>query len=116
MTNKELPMTLSLKNIDKLGDLLDCIEHIQKKEDSIYIKFKKDLILQAENHMVIHSNGGQIAIKGKKLHLNPETCICKHFKEQDHNAMIETLEKDNEMKLEKANEEPEKNENNSCSC
>lgn len=115
MENKKELTTLLPENIDKLNKLLNCIEHIKTESESIYIKFKKDLILQTNEHLVIHSNNGQIAIKGDLLHLNPRTNINKYFDSQQYTPMISKLEEENKKELERRLKEL-KNESKTCDC
>jgi hypothetical protein len=79
---------------NELTLLNDIIENIIVKDDSLYIKLKKDLIIETDRHCMIYSKNGEIAIKSKFLHLNPDIEI----KNNNPDEIIENIWEDNHKK------------------
>jgi len=82
----------TLKNIQKI---LKCLLSVEIINNSLILTFENDLCIRTKGHQIWYSDR-EIAIKGKKLHLNPETKINNN----DTNNYIIKINKDNQKKLE----------------
>lgn len=99
---------------NKLNKILNCIENIEIKDDSVLLEFKKDLILFPHGYAIIYSDK-EIAIKGKFCHIQPETNIRKDVKELESNKLTTNIKEDNEKKLQEL-QKKKLQESSSCSC
>jgi len=82
-------MQLTIKEEQNLKTLLNAIEEIKEKDNSIYLKFKKDVIIEA-NNMATIANGFSIQY-ANQIHFNPD------MKKEIFKEMV--LEHFNDIKL-----------------
>lgn len=86
---KGVSMQLTVKEEQNLKTLLNAIEEIKEKDNSIYLKFKKDVIIEA-NNMATIANGFSIQY-ANQIHFNPD------MKKEIFKEMV--LEHFNDIKL-----------------
>ena len=85
-----------LEKINKFINLIDsCINDIKIQDESIFIEFKKDLILYTKGHTLLCGDG-QTIIKSKCIHLNPER---QYKKDKTPNEFVELITHDNKIIL-----------------
>lgn len=69
-------ITKLFPNLSKLEKVASVIDHIVvDKNDSIYVKFKKDLILETEGNFINFSKAGWCVTKHKLTHTNPDVNV-----------------------------------------
>ena len=79
----------------KLLKLLDVITDVKIKNESVFIKFKKDLMIETGRHGIIYSPNGDLMMKSNILHLQPEITF------KDINKNVETIiEKTTQLNIE----------------
>ena len=85
--------TQELKQDILLNHLIDRIE---LRDDSVYIKIKKNLILENEGHIVTYNSGMHVTL-AKEIHLNPKI----DFADKNFNELEPRLEEAEKIESEK---------------
>ena len=65
--------TLDTDTLQKLATLANAIEFCKTdQEGNAHIKFKKSVVIEAEEHIINYTKEGMIIDKAGMIHLNPE--------------------------------------------